>query len=406
MTSRRQLLGFGLTTMAGLTTARLGAAEEFPPEGERTLGQPILAAAYGQPSPHEAGVRRQSWSNAPLEQASSMTPLGDLHGSVTPNGLFYERHHSGVPDIAPEQHRLVIHGAVRRPLALTLEDLLRFPSVSRVHFLECTGNTGSELIKPTRETVQGTHGLLSSAEWTGVPLSLLLDAVGLLPEGLWLLAEGADAGRMTRSVPIAKALDDALVAYAQNGEALRPEQGYPVRLLLPGWGGNLSVKWLRRLKVAAEPFYTREETSKYTDLMPDGRARIFTWAMDAKSVITHPSGGQTLNGGPGWRQISGLAWSGRGKITAVEVSTDGGLRWQIATLQEPILSKCLTRFSLPWEWHGEPAVLQSRAIDETGYRQPTREQLIAARGTHGAYHNNAIQSWRVDPSGKVSNIHG
>lgn len=404
MTSRRKLLGFGLTGLGSLVAGRTGAAGEFPPEPARSPGEPVLSPAYGQPSPHADAIRR-TWSKPPLEQASSLTPLGDLHGSITPNGLFYERHHSGVPDIDPDRHRLVIHGAVRQPLSFSLDDLLRFPSVSRLHFLECTGNSGSELVKPTRETVQGTHGLLSCAEWTGVPLHYLLEEAGLRPDGLWLLAEGADAGRMTRSVPIAKALDDALIAYAQNGESLRSEQGYPIRLFLPGWGGNLSVKWLRRLKLAAEPFYTREETSKYTDLMPDGSARIFTWAMDAKSVITHPSGGQVLTGGPGWRQISGLAWTGHGKITAVEVSTDGGQNWRNAILQQPVLSKCLTRFSLPWDWRGEPAVLQSRALDETGYRQPTREQLIAVRGGAGAYHNNAIQSWRVDPSGKVSNTH-
>jgi len=405
MTSRRKLLGFGLTGLGGLVAGRAGAAGEFPPEPERAPGLPVLSPAYGQPSPRVAGIQRKTWSNPPLEQASSLTPLGDLYGTITPNGLFYERHHSGVPDLDPDQHRLVIHGAVSRPVAFSLEDLLRFPSVSRFHFLECTGNSGSELVKPTRETVQGTHGLLSCAEWTGVPLSILLDQAGLLPSGKWLLAEGADAGRMTRSVPIEKALDDAIVAYGQNGEPLRPEQGFPMRLFLPGWGGNLSVKWLRRLKVAAEPFYTREETSKYTDLMADGSARIFTWAMDAKSVITRPSGGQTLGGGPGPYQISGVAWSGRGRITTVEISTDGGQSWRKAPLQEPVLSKCLTRFSLPWEWSGGPAILQSRAIDETGYRQPTREALIAARGAHGAYHNNSIQSWRVDPSGKVTNIH-
>ena len=404
MTSRRKLLGFGLTGLGSLVAGRTGAAGELPPEPARGLGEPVLSPAYGRPSPHAAALRR-TWSKPPLEQASSLTPLGDLHGSITPNGLFYERHHSGVPDIDPDRHRLVVHGAVRRPLSFSLDDLLRFPSVSRLHFLECTGNSGSELVEPTRETVQGTHGLLSCAEWTGVPLHYLLEEAGARPDGSWLLAEGADAGRMTRSVPIAKALDDAMIAYAQNGEALRPEQGYPMRLFLPGWGGNLSVKWLRRLKLAAEPFYTREETSKYTDLMPDGTARLFTWAMDAKSVITRPSGGQTLSAGPGSYQISGIAWSGRGRIAAVEISTDGGQVWRKAALQEPVLSKCLTRFSLPWDWQGEPAVLQSRAVDETGYRQPTRQQLIAVRGGAGAYHNNAIQSWRVDPSGKVSNTH-
>jgi sulfane dehydrogenase subunit SoxC len=239
-------------------------------------------------------------------------------------------------------------------------------------------------------------------EWTGVPLATLLAETGVRREAGWVLAEGADAAAMARSVPIAKALDDALVVYGQNGERLRPEQGYPLRLLLPGFEGNMNVKWLRRLKVGEQPWETREETSKYTDLMPDGRARQFTFVMEAKSVITRPSGGQRLTGGPGFYEISGLAWSGRGKIDKVEVSTDGGQTWSAAQLQQPVLSKALVRFRAPWRWPGGPALLQSRAVDETGYVQPRHAELVDARGLNSYYHYNAIQTWRVAPDGKVS----
>jgi sulfane dehydrogenase subunit SoxC len=244
---------------------------------------------------------------------------------------------------------------------------------------------------------------LSCCEWTGVPLATVLEEAGIRPEAKWILAEGADAAAMTRSIPIEKALDDALLAYAQNGERLRPEQGYPVRLLLPGFEGNMNVKWLRRLKVGDRPFYSREETSKYTDLMADGTAREFSFVMEAKSVITHPSGGQRIK--KGFCEISGLAWSGRGRITRVDVSTDGGKSWRPAALQEPVITKCLTRFRFAWSWNGAPATLQSRAADETGYVQPSRQDLIAVRGPNSYYHNNSIQSWLLGESGDVSNVH-
>jgi len=335
----------------------------------------------------------------------TFTPLAEQIGNLTASGLHYERHHAGIPAIDPDRHSLMVHGLVDQPKRFSMADLKRLPRVSRRHFIECSGNTGGGYQELPLKTVQVSHGLLSTSEWTGVPFAVLAREVGLSPKAEWVLAEGSDAAVMTRSIPIEKMMRDAILAYGQNGEAIRPEQGYPLRLLLPGFEGNTHIKWLRRLQVSDKPFMTREETSKYTDLMADGSARIFTWAMDAKSVITRPSGGQTLSGGPGPYQISGIAWSGRGRITQIEISADGGQTWRKAPLQEPVLRKCLTRFSLPWDWSGGPAILQSRAIDETGYRQPTREQLIAARGTHGAYHNNSIQSWRVDPSGKVTNIH-
>jgi len=405
MIGRRNLLRLGLAAGAAATAAGSARAEELAvPEWSTGLGKPVLSPAYGQPSPFEKNVVRRTWTKGPLEQASSMTPLADLHGIITPNGLHFERHHSGVPTIDPDRHRLVVHGLVRRNLSFTMNDLLRFPSESRIHFLECSGNGNSEWAKPVRDSVQGTHGLISCCEWTGVPLATLLDEAGLLPEAKWVLAEGADSVKMSRSLPLNTLLDDALVVYAQNGEALRPEQGYPVRLLLPGIEGNMSIKWLRRLKLAAEPFYSREETSKYTDLLPSGKARIFSFEMDVKSVITRPSVGQKLTE-TGIREIVGLAWSGRGRIRAVEVSADGGKSWLPARLQGPILPKCLTRFTLPWDWQGQAAVLQSRATDDSGFVQPSRDQLVAARGVNSYYHYNAIQSWKVASSGEVTNVH-
>jgi sulfane dehydrogenase subunit SoxC len=333
----------------------------------------------------------------------SFTPLDKLTGIITPNGLVFERHHAGVPEIDPEHHRLVVHGLVERPLVLTMDDIMRFPAVSRIHFLECAGNGYTEVLDmPRSKSVQFSHGLLSGCEWTGVELRTILEEVGIKAKAKWILAEGADAAAMARSIPIEKALDDTLVAYAQNGEMLRPEQGYPLRLFVPGCEGNLSIKWLRRLKLGSQPWHTRDETSKYSDLMPDGTVRQFTLVMEAKSVITYPSGEHTLNA-LGFHEISGLAWSGRGRIAVVEVSTNGGQNWQRARLDGPVLPKSLTRFRMPWRWHGGPALLQSRAIDETGYVQPTREQLIAVRGTRSEDHFNAIHTWCISEAGEVTN---
>lgn len=407
---RRRLLTTAALGGGGLLLARGGWAQPADgqpliPESMLSQGAPILSPPYGLPSPYEKDVIRRPTDLTPTTTSSwSFTPLQDLHGTITPNGLVFERHHAGVPQIDPDTHRLLIHGLVERPLVLSMDQLMRFPAVSRIHFLECSGNSLTEFTKPA-ETVQTSHGLLSGIEWTGVPLATLLQEVGLRPEGKWVLAEGADGAGMTRSHPIEKALDDALIVYAQNGERLRPEQGYPLRLILPGYEGNMSIKWLRRIKIGDAPFMTREETSKYTDLMPDGRARQFTYTMQAKSVITSPAAGGAIRGGPGPLEISGLAWSGAGRIKRVDVSVDGGRSWQTARLDEPVLPKALTRFRLPWRWDGSPAVIASRAMDETGYVQPSREALIAERGRNYVYHYNAIAPWRIAPDGEVRNAY-
>ncbi len=411
---RRQFLQRGAFASAAIGAAAMpaaahaaGAAANLPPNVPAWMqaqGAGFLNPPYGQPSPFEKAVVRKLPDAPAAFPTATRTPLQNLFGTITPNGLFFERHHAGVPAIDPDAHRLMVHGLVERPLLLSMNDLMRYPSVSRVHYLECSGNSAAEWFRPAGKTAQDVHGLVSCAEWTGVPLSAILEEAGINPGGKWLLAEGADAAAMTRSVPLAKAMDDALLAYAQNGEMLRPEQGYPVRLFLPGFEGNMSIKWLRRIKVGTAPFHTREETSKYSDLMPDGSARQFTFVMDAKSVITTPSGGQKLLQ-QGFHEISGIAWTGNGRIRAVDVSVDGGRTWREAALQAPVQSMALTRFRLPWRWNGEPAVLQSRATDETGYTQPTRSQLIAVRGQNSLYHYNAIQSWRVAASGEVSNVH-
>lgn len=332
----------------------------------------------------------------------SFTPLQDLYGTITPSDLHYERHHSGVPTIDPASYRLLIHGLVDRPLIFTLDELKRFPARSVIHFLECSGNgrAAYRAMSP-HTTPQQIDGLTSTSEWGGVPLATLLREVGVRPAARWLLAEGGDAALMTRSIPLAKALDDALIAYAQNGEPLRPEQGYPARLLLPGWEGNANVKWLRRLKVGDEPFMTREETSRYTDALVGGDARQFSFVMDAKSIITYPAY-PTVLPEQGWWEIRGIAWSGRGRITAVDISTNGGKTWSPATLQGPVLPIAHTRFRYLWQWQGQPATLMSRATDETGYVQPTLAALRAVRGPGTNYHMNNIRGWDVDTTGHVT----
>ena len=327
-----------------------------------------------------------------------------MHGIITPSALHFERHHNGVPAIDPARHRLLVHGLVKRPLIFTVKELERLPSTSRIAFLECSGNTWDGWREAQDVTVQDIYGLTSTSEWTGVRLSTLLEAVGVRGEAKWMLAEGSDAAGLDRSVPLTEdVLNEAMICYGQNGEALRPEQGYPLRLFLPGFEGNINVKWLRRLKLGSDPFMTRWETAKYTDLLSDGKAYQFTLVMEAKSVITSPSGQQQIE--PGFHEVSGLAWSGRGRVKSVDVSVDGGRTWQAAQLQEPVLSKCHTRFRFPWRWNGEEATLQSRCIDETGYTQPTRQDLVKVRGTNSLYHYNAIQSWKVERDGRIRNIY-
>ncbi|UFX42611.1 sulfite dehydrogenase [Bradyrhizobium sp. 41S5] len=409
--SRRRFLQAGAalaggSAIAGVagSTALAEQGNNLPPnvpEWMKAPGDPMGSQPYGAPSVYEKGVVKNISKTLPQYiSASGRTPLQELDGIITPNGLFYERHHGGVPTIDPAEHRLMLHGMVDRPLVFTMEDIRRFPSQSRIHFLECSGNP--VYTKPYGKTASDLVGLLSCAEWTGVPLKTVLDEAGLQAGAKWIVAEGADAAALTRSIPIEKCLDDAMLVYSQNGERLRPQQGYPLRLLLPGFEGNMNVKWLRRLKVVAEPAYSREETSKYTDPMPDGSSREFTFYMEAKSIITRPSGGQKLTT-HGFHEISGIAWSGHGKIKSVEISLDEGKSWQQAELQEPVLTRALTRFRLPWHWDGTPAVIQSRAIDETGYVQPTLAELVAVRGLNSFYHNNAIWPWRIDANGEVTN---
>src|ERR1700761_8995928 len=398
--SRRQMLRQGSALLGGaaLSGAAIApalaedASSNVPPnipEWMKAPGAPMGEQPYGTPSPFEKNVVKNISNNLPQYiSASGRTPLGDLDGIITPNGLFYERHHGGVPTIDPEQHRLMLHGLVDRPMVFTMEDIRRFPPQSRIHFLECSGNP--VYTKPYGKTASDLVGLLSCAEWTGVSLKIVLQEAGLQPDAKWIVAEGADAAALTRSIPIEKCLEDAMLVYSQNGERLRPQQGYPLRLLLPGFEGNMNVKWLRRLKAVTEPAYSREETSKYTDLMPDGVAREFTFYMEAKSIITRPSGGQRLTA-RGFHEITGVAWSGAGKS------------WREGTPQEPALSRALTRFRLPWQWDGQSAVIQSRATDETGYVQPTFAELLAVRGENSFYHNNAIQPWRIDAQGQVTN---
>jgi sulfane dehydrogenase subunit SoxC len=361
---------------------------------------------YGQPSKHEEKVAR-TWASAPgtTGTGSARTPHQQLNGMITPSGLHYERSHAGIPDIDPETHRFLIHGLVKRPLVFTVDDLSRYPLTSRIAFLECAGNSGILFAKePAAANIQAIHGLLSCSEWTGVKLSVLLEEAGIDPRAKWLLAEGADAAGMSRSVPMEKALDDAMVALYQNGERVRPSNGYPVRLLLPGFEGNMNVKWLRRIKLTEGPTMTKDETSKYTVTLPSGKSLQFVFPMEAKSVITHPSPGLTMRG-PGLYEISGLAWSGYGKIAKVEVSADGGKSWGAAVLSDPVLPKALTRFRMAWQWDGSPVTLQSRATDETGYVQPSRAQLIALRGDRGNFHNNMITSWNVSDKGEVKNVY-
>lgn len=336
--------------------------------------------------------------------SSSRTPLQDLHGTITPSDLHFERHHAGVPEIAAEHHELLVHGMVERPMVFRMADLRRYPQTSRICFIECSGNGGGAYNRermPAAITPQQLDGLVSTSEWAGVMLSTILREVGVRPGASWILAEGSDAAVMSRSVPLDKALDDAMLAYVQNGEAIRPEQGYPVRLLLPGWEGNAQVKWLRRIEVTDRPTMTRDETSRYTDPLKDGTARQFSFVMDAKSIITFPSYPYVLPD-RGWWEIEGLAWSGRGRIVRVEVSTDRGRSWTDAVLQPPILSKSTVRFRHLWNWNGREVLILSRATDETGYVQPTVHQLWEARGERTAYHQNHQRAWKIASDGAVT----
>ena len=408
--------GFAAASAALAAGSALAAPDHPTPDGDMAilqpqppatkLGHPVAHLPYGLPSKHEANLQRRESPGLTRRRESSIafTPLQGLFGIITPSGLHFERHHAGWHDIDPSSHRLMINGLVATPKVYTMADLLRLPSVSRMHFIECGANSAMDWASPAVPSVQYTHGMLSCCEFTGVPLSLLLEDCGIdRSKAKWILAEGADGASLTRSIPIERALDDALVAWGMNGEMLRPENGYPLRLVVPGAQGVCWVKWLRRLEVGDAPYATREESTQYIDLMPDGLQRQNAIIQECKSVITSPSGGQRLLQ-KGFYNITGLAWSGRGKVARVDVSVDGGRNWKTARLESPVLPKCLTRFNIDWEWDGKPYILQSRAIDETGYVQPKIAELRKVRGTRSVYHNNAIQSWQVSAAGEVANV--
>jgi sulfane dehydrogenase subunit SoxC len=406
--ARRNFLRRGSTLAGGVLAGGASLAAAAPlavPESAKAFGKPIPEDDYGMPSKYESNVRRRRtdvFKNRQNFSDWSMTPLQYQYGIITPNGLIFERHHNGTPDIDPAKHRLVIHGMVKQPLEFTMDDVLRYPAVSRFHFLECSGNGLTDWLKAASVTVQQTHGLLSGAQWTGIPVSWLLDEAGLDPGAKWVMFEGADGSSHVRSVPLKKVLDDCLIVYAMNGEMLRAENGYPLRLLVPGWEGNVSVKWLRRIKVGDQPWHFRSETARYTDPMPDGMWRQFSFEMECKSVITRPSGGMTIK--PGMYEIQGFAWSGNGTIRAVDVTLDGGATWREARLEEPVLNKCLTRFRYPWDWKGGPATIASRAVDSTGYVQPTVADIQKVRAIVGfVQHHNGVQPWSVAANGEVKN---
>jgi sulfane dehydrogenase subunit SoxC len=408
--SRRRFLKQGValvttTTSAGLATGAV-AQELAGQPWERVYGAAFTG--YGQPSRFEQPVMRhigRPYGDLAPGTGAALSPIESLEGIITPSSLHNIRSHSGTPDIDPKQHRLLLHGLVARPITFSMEALWRYPMTTRTLFLECGGNSNRALApQPAQVPAGAMHGNLSCSEWTGFPLRILLDEAGLLPQAKWLLAEGADSAHMSRSIPVEKALDDAMIALYQNGERLRPEQGYPVRLLLPGWEGNMSVKWLRRIKATDEPTHTKDETSKYTDLLPDGRALQFTFEMGVKSVITKPSSTMTLPRA-GFYEISGIAWSGAGRIRRVEVSTDGGETWADAALTGEERPKSLVRFRLPWEWTSQAAMLQSRATDEKGQVQPARKVWQAQYSPAIIYHNNSIVSWAVGTDGSVKNVY-
>ena len=378
------------------------------PEHSKGLGQGVdPEGSYGKPSKYESNVkRRQSPGLTQTTQASvSFAPLQSLFGIVTPSGLHFERHHQGWWDIDPSKHRLMINGMVKSPKVFTLDEIMRLPSVSRFHFIECGANTAVDWGNVAVPTAQYTHGMISCSEFTGVPLITLLELAGAdLKAGKFVLAEGADGSSMTRTIPMSLITSgEAFVAYGQNGEMLRPEQGYPLRLIVPGVQGVSWVKYLRRIEVGDMPYATKDEAVHYIDLQPSGQHRQYTSIQECKSVVTTPSGGQVLLD-KGFYNITGLAWSGRGKVKRVDVSVDGGRNWRTARLETPVLSKALTRFNLDWVWDGKPAIIQSRAMDETGFVQPTYKQLRDVRGTRSIYHNNAIQSWLVQENGEVKNV--
>ena len=410
--SRRAFLGGAAAIGAGVVTsaaAQVQAADPLivnPQDWAQSFGDGVDATPYGLPIEYEADVIRRNveWLTADTVSSINFTPIHALDGTITPQGCAFERHHSGAIDLKKSDYRLMINGLVDTPLVFTYEDLERFPRENHVYFCECAANTGMEWAGAQLNGAQFTHGMIHNMEYTGVPLRLLLEEAGYDTSGKWVFVEGADASSNGRSIPMEKALDDVLVAFKANGEALRKEHGYPVRLVVPGWEGNMWVKWIRRIEVTNEPVESREETSKYTDTLEDGTSRKWTWAMDAKSVVTSPSPQAPITHGQGPLVVTGLAWSGNGAITRVDVSRDGGKTWETARLAKPGEKMALTRFYLDVDWDGSEMLLQSRAMDETGYVQPTKAQLREVRGLNSIYHNNCIQTWWVRENGEAENV--
>jgi len=416
---RRALLGRGIAfagaAATGAGASLTGAAAEPLTEEQWMLEVGAVIPPYQTASRFEKHVVRtvDNPDNLP-RNSRARTPHHLLQGIITPNGLHFTICHGGVPDIDPDKHRLVIHGLVRQPLVFTLDALARYPMVSRIGFVECGGNSAPLFSnEPLQENVQALHGLASCSEWTGVLVSTLLEEAGIDPKAKWMVCEGADSPLLHRSVPVKKGLDDAMVALYQNGERIQPGQGYPMRLWLPGYEGNMNVKYLRRIKLTEEPAMSYYEARTYSQVLPNGKAYRFYFLQEVKSFITSPSPGLTLKE-PGYYQISGLAYSGTGRIIKVMVSADGGKSWAQAALQEPILPKAFTRFRMPWRWDGSPAVLQSRAFDEGGNMQPTRAEIVAQRGqttkppsvlAFPSQHFNGITSWAVDGKGEVRHVY-
>lgn len=402
------LIGGAALAATPLFAQKANPANQAPnvAEWSKNLGDGVATKAYGVPSKFEAHVGRKDveWLTASKESSVSFTPLHAIEGAITPNGLCFERHHGGTPIIPPQDYQLMIHGLVEKPMMFNLKDLKRLPRVNKVYFAECAANSGMEWKGAQLNGCQFTHGMVHSVMYTGVTLKSLLEMVGVKPKGKWLLVEGGDASGMSRSLPLQKALEDCLIATHMNGEMLRPENGYPARLVVPGWEANMWIKWIRRIEIGDEPWHHREETSKYTDLLENGSARRFTYIMDAKSIITNPSPQAPLNHSKGLTVFSGIAWSGRGKIKGVDVTLDGGRNWHKAKLDGPVWDRAITRFYYEFDWNGAPLLVQSRAIDETGYVQPTKNELRKVRGLNSIYHNNGIHTWQIHSNGEVENV--
>jgi sulfane dehydrogenase subunit SoxC len=403
---RRFLTDAALAGMAVSTAGAVGAeAPQAPPSTPAARLKETLA--YGQPSRFDTTVRRTLGAGSAITDTALTTPLQDLDGIITPSGLhFLMDHVNGIPDIDPKQHRLLVHGFVARPLTFTLDELKRFPSVSKVYFLECHANS-RPLRGPNGDSVQLVHGRTSCSEWTGVLLSTLLKEVGPRDDAKWVVAEGGESNKYTMSIPLVKAMDDILVAYAQNGEPVRPHNGYPLRLVVPGWEAIRSVKWLTRIAVVDSPAMSWHEAGNNADTAPGGRALGFRFELGPKSVITRPSGGQRLPG-RGFYEITGLAWTGGGRVRRVDVSVDGGKSYKEAQLQDPVLPMAHTRFRFAWDWNGEEAVLQSRCTDDKGEVQPTIAEAATVLGVTPDYflqadHFNGIQPWRVNRDGSIQN---